>query len=171
MRWSANEARQRTQEKRENQISIREVTHAFGSMVRAAFNPIDAVRRNLALVSLVLSIIFIYWTVLTSVQYSVPGKNTGDASNVLLLLDACLYWSLALPIPTFIRRWIASGALGISIWIWISMILRSSSDFPDPVATRHITALIFFPMVGVFITLASISFIGDNEDVERRESL
>jgi hypothetical protein len=161
----------RIQENKGDKLSTQEdsVTNAFGSMVRAGFDP-RIVRRNLALVSFVLSIIFTYWVHLNSVQYSVPSKNTGPPFyGVLLLLDACLFWSLAFSRPTYFRRCIASCALGICIWIWIGMLLLPSPGFRSPPEVRHVSELIFCPMVGVFIALAIVSFVDDGDiDPQRR---
>jgi hypothetical protein len=168
LRWSTHEQLRRVQEGAGDRISIKKesITQAFSSMVRAAFD-LRTARRNLALLSFVLSLIFVYWTHLNHVPDQVPSKNRGEEAvyGWFLLLNACLYWCLGFRVPTYFRRCIAGGALFVSFWTWIQILQFPSDSFRDPSDILLISELIFLPMVGAFIALAIIAFV-DDEDVE-----
>jgi len=168
LRWSTHEQMRRVQEEAGVRSSIKKesITQAFASMVRAAFD-LRTARRNLALLSFVLAIIFTYWAYLNHVPDQVPSKNRGEEAvlNWFLLINACLYWCLGFRISTTFRRWIAGGALFVSFWNWIHILQFPSDNFHDPSDIVLISKLIFLPMVGAFVALAIISFV-DDEDVE-----
>jgi len=104
LRWSTHEQLRRVQEGAGDRISIKKesITQAFSSMVRTAFD-LRIARRNLALLSFVLSLIFAYWGHLNHVPDQVPSKNRGEEAvySWFLLLNACLYWSLGFRILTY----------------------------------------------------------------------
>jgi hypothetical protein len=168
LRWSTNEQLRRVQEEAGVRTPFKKesITQAFSSMVRAAFD-LRTARRNLALLSLVLSLIFVYWGHLNHVPDQVPSKTRGEEAvySWFLLLNACLYWCLGFRIPTYFRRWIAGGALFVSLWNWIGILQLPSDSFRDPSDIVRVSELIFLPMVGAFIALAIISFV-DDEEVE-----
>ena len=169
--WKVKNELRRTRENPAGEISVQEedlATNALADLLRATFD-LRFVRKSLALLSFCLSIVYICWAYLNTVQHSVAPKNTGHPFyGALSLIDACLYWCLGFRIPTYFRRWIASSALGISVWIFILALQLPSPDFPDPPEIVHISALILLPIVGAFITLALISFV-DDEDGETRK--
>jgi hypothetical protein len=55
------------------------------------------------------------------------------------------------------------------MWLWIVIRQLPSTDFPEPPEIVHISALIFLPMFGAFISLAIVSLVDDEQD-EPRES-
>jgi hypothetical protein len=167
--WNAKNELRRAQGKPGGEISIIEdsAPQALAVLFRTTYD-LRLVRKILALLSFGLLIVLIYWSYLNSVKYSVPSKNTGEGIySVFLVLNACLYWCLGFRIPTYFRRWIAGGALAVTMWLWIAIQQLPSHDFSDPPEIVHIGALIFFSMVGAFITLAIISFVDDEEGKPR----
>ena len=173
LRWSTHEQLRRVQEEAGVRTPIKKesITQAFSSMVRAAFD-LRTARRNLALLSFVLSLIFAYWGHLNHVPDQVPSKNRGEEAiyGWFLLLNACLYWSLGFRIPTYFRRWIAGSALFVSFWDWIQILQFPSDNFRDPSDIVLISKLIFLPMVGAFVALAIISFVDDEDTVAKGSS-
>jgi hypothetical protein len=168
--WNAKNELRRAQGKPGGEISIQEdsAAQALGALFRTTYD-LRLVRKILALLSFGLLIVLVYWSFLNSVKYSVPSKNTGEGTySVFLVLNACLYWCLGFRIPTHFRRWIAGGALVVTMWLWIAIHQLPSHDFSDPPEIVHISALIFLSMVGAFITLAIISFVDDEEDEPRQ---
>jgi hypothetical protein len=169
--WNAKNELRRAQGKPSGEISIQEdsATQALGALFRTTYD-LRLVRKVLALVSFCLSIVFVYWSYLNTVKYSVPSKNTGEGVySLFLVLNACLYWCLGFRLPTYFRRWIAVSALIVTMWLWIVIRQLPSTDFPEPPEIVHISALIFLPMFGAFISLAIVSLVDDEQD-EPRES-
>jgi hypothetical protein len=144
----------------------REPVQPLGALLRATFD-LRFVRKSLALLSFCLSIAFIYWS--HSTQSTVRSKDTGDALyGALILLNVCLYWCLGFPISTQLRRWIASSALAVSVWICISILLLPPSNLPSSSDVWHVSDSVFLLSVGVFIALAIVSFV-DDEEVEPQQ--
>jgi hypothetical protein len=169
--WNAKNELKRAQGKPSGEISIQEdsAAQALGALFRTTHD-LRLVRKILAILSFSLAIVFVYWSYLNTVKYSVPSKNTGEGVySLFLVLNACLYWCLGFRLPTYFRRWIAGSALIVTMWLWIAIRQLPSNDFPEPSEIVHISALIFLPMFGAFISLAIISLV-DDEDGEPRES-
>jgi hypothetical protein len=158
--WNAKNQLRPSREKLGGDGSIQEdsATEALSAILRASFD-LKFVRKSLAVLSFVLFVGYLY----LSQFHSSPFRHADDGTfyTVLLLLNVCLYWCLGFRIPTYFRRWIASGALCISVWIWIWLQHDPYPDLVYPPEILRAIVLIYFPMKGVFITLALISWVDD----------
>jgi hypothetical protein len=159
--WNAKKQLQRIQDNLGSEISIQEdsATQALSDLLRTTFKDPRATRKKLALASVGLFILLWSWGAVMSLMVA-PSRDPGDSFLIVLyLLDFCLYWSLAFSICTQIRRWIAGGALGLSILSW-DLTPHSHGPLP-PAWTLGVELAIFLATAATFMTLAIVSFIDD----------